>query len=155
MNSTLRCLNHAIVAYKRIERGWCKGNLGIDRDGNTIIPNDLNEEMISQHCAIGAICYGKTYLGDTFLKILNILDDEISNLGFKLDINHPYFRSQVVAYNNHPDTTHEDILNLFKSCINRLEKELFTKCSFIDSWEVEIQAQIFDLVRGNSEAVCV
>lgn len=160
MNNELMALNLLCDGHRRITRGFCKGVLAVNLPHYTGYEAYEPHEDSSHYCTIGAISvdrYADYNLMSQFHLAEDVLYQSLPEDFKKLNINNYGFpgRETIVTYNNHEDTTQQDVLNLFLKAINKLEEEILQETIFIDSWEVEIQAQTFDLVGAGREAVCV
>lgn len=93
-----------------VANGWCKGALN-DHRGN--------------HCALGALyaaeakdVFEPSILSGDARVAFGAISDIAEELGYTFDWGH----GNIVAFNNAPETTHQDVLNLFDKAIAGLEE---------------------------------
>ncbi len=91
------------VGRERIVRGWCQETLAEDVNGEGC--DELSAEAVSW-CAMGAVCV-------LDLDTRSYALDEL-NLGVDTDI---------AGWNDHPDRTQAEVLDLFDRTIARVESE--------------------------------
>lgn len=159
MNHKLDVLNLLCDGHRRITKGFCKNVLAINLPHYRGYEAYEPHEDSSHYCTIGAISVKRNWYNIMPLDAEDVLYEFLPE-SFQIRVSltrliRQYIRQSIINYNNHKDTTQQDVLNLFQKAINKLEGEILMENEFIDSWEVEIQAQTFDLVGAGREAVCV
>jgi len=159
MNDKLMALNLLCDGHRRINRGFCKHVLAINLPHHKGYSFYEAHEDSLQYCSIGAISVKRNWYNILPLQAEDVLYEFLPE-SFKIRVSlnrlkRQYNRQSIIDYNNNKDTTQQDVLNLFQKAINKVEREVLEENGFIDSWEVEIQAQTFDLVGAGREAVCV
>lgn len=106
-------------AAERISDGWCKYVLQ-DNRGNVCAIGAIN--------AVGIRCANFTDLFKLLAKHMrDIAYDRMSilytgpNTSYRVRVDSSWAAELVAAWNNHPDTTKEDVLLAFKSAAHELE----------------------------------
>ena len=109
-----------VKAQKLIEQGWCQGEFARDENGKIVSP--YNEKACSW-CASGAIRVTIVSNGQTSLKPYRLLQEIISKKPIEYSTIIFSDSDAIAAFNDHPKTTQNDILELFDKAIARCDND--------------------------------
>lgn len=107
-----------------IEKGWCKEAYARDTEGNPLSPCSMDA---TQYCVVGAVNRNLQLSNALVREIPTTFVESVTWMEPKnLSPYLPIAQKLLQLYNDHKDTPKEDILGLFDTTINQLDKVICT-----------------------------
>ena len=109
-----------VKAQKLIEQGWCQGEFARDENDESVSPYS---EKACSWCASGAIKTAIISYHHTSPNPYHLLKEIISNKPIEYSTIIFNDSDAIAAFNDHPKTTQNDILELFDKAIARCDND--------------------------------